>query len=137
MTLESLVLLFLGSCLFYPQDNNVSLLTMRSGGIFLFRQASLRAVVFILDASRLFHIAENHLPSAQSYADDTQLYLSFSPLSEFSADDAIKAMEATIAEFRTWMASHHLSLNDSKTEFIIIGSKHQLSKVNFEGILVG
>lgn len=46
-------------------------------------------------------------------------------------------MEATIAEFRTWVASHHFFLNDSKTKFVIFGSQNQLSKVNIEGVLVG
>ena len=86
----------------------------------------LRPILFILYALRLFHIAKKHLPSIQSYyADDTQLYLPFRPSSEFSADDAMKA---TIAEFLTWMVSHHLSLNDKKNVFIIIGSQHQLSQ---------
>jgi len=46
-------------------------------------------------------------------------------------------MEATIAEFRTWMASHHFPVNASKTKFIIFGSQNQLSKVNIKGVLVG
>jgi hypothetical protein len=94
-------------------------------------------ILFIIYASRLFRIAQKHLPSVQSYADDTQLYLSFRPSSESSADNAIKAIEASIVDLRAWMSSHYLQLNDAKTEFMIIGSQHQLSKVNIEGVLVG
>ena len=35
------------------------------------------------------------------------------------------------------MASHQLMLNDSKTEFVIIGSRQQLTQVNIDGIQVG
>ena len=46
-------------------------------------------------------------------------------------------MESCIAEIRGWMADHQLMLNDSKTEFLIIGSCQQLSKVNLNYIQVG
>jgi len=46
-------------------------------------------------------------------------------------------MEATLAEFGTWMASHHFPVNDSETKIIIFGSQNQWSKVNIEGVLVG
>ena len=46
-------------------------------------------------------------------------------------------MESCIAEIRGWMADHQLMLNDSKTEFLIIGSCQQLSKVNIDSIQVG
>jgi hypothetical protein len=88
-------------------------------------------------ASRLFHVAKQHLPSIQGYADDTQLYMSFRPLSDSSQEDAIKAMEASIKDIRDWMISHQLLLNDTKTEFIIVGSRQQLAKVNFDSIEVG
>ena len=35
------------------------------------------------------------------------------------------------------MVNHQLKLNDNKTEFIIIGSRHQLSKVRMDSINVG
>jgi len=94
-------------------------------------------LLFIMYASRLFHVAKQHLPSVQGYADDTQLYMSFRPLSDSSQEDAIKAMEASIKDIRDWMISHQLLLNDTKTEFIIIGSRQQLAKVNFDSIEVG
>ena len=36
-------------------------------------------ILFIMYASRLFHVIDKYLPDAQGYADDTQLYLSFRP----------------------------------------------------------
>ena len=88
-------------------------------------------------ASRLFRIVERHLPSVQGYADDTQLYVSFRPGSSASQDEAVRAREACITDIRGWMASHQLMLNDNKTEFLIIGSRQQLCKVNIDNICVG
>ena len=36
-------------------------------------------ILFIMYASRFFHVVKKHLPNIQYYADDTQLYLSFRP----------------------------------------------------------
>ena len=38
---------------------------------------------------------------------------------------------------RDWMLSDRLKLNDDKTEFIIIGTRQQLAKVNIESTRVG
>ena len=35
------------------------------------------------------------------------------------------------------MVSNRLLINDSKTEFLVIGSKHQLAKINVDSIMVG
>ena len=94
-------------------------------------------ILFIMYASRLFHVIKKHLPDVQGYADDTQLYMSFRPGSSACQDEAVRAMEVCIADIRGWMASHQLMLNDSKTKFVIIGSRQQLTKVNIDGIQVG
>ena len=79
-----------------------------------------------------------HLPSVDGYADDTQLYVSsFRPDSFAAQDQAIKAIENCIADVRAWLVSHRLMFNDSKTEFLIIGSSQQLSKVTMASIKVG
>ena len=94
-------------------------------------------ILFVLYASRLFHVIDKHLPDAQGYADDTQLYLSFRPDSTSSQEEALRALEDCIADIRAWMVNHQLKLNDNNTEFIIIGSPHQLSKVRMDSINVG
>ena len=81
-----------------------------------------------------------HLPEAHAYADNSQLYFSFKPSSSNSQREAIKVIEECIrciAEVRIWMVSHRLLINDMKTEFLIIGSYQQLSKVSIESIAVG
>ena len=46
-------------------------------------------------------------------------------------------MERCILDIRTWMLTENLKLNDDKTEFMLIGTKPQLSKVNIDGLTVG
>ena len=97
----------------------------------------LRPVLFQLYAARLFEVVKKHLPSVHGYAYGTQLYVSFRPDSFAAQDQAIKAIENYIADVRAWLVSHRLMFNDSKTEFLIIGSSQQLSKVTMASIKVG
>ena len=101
------------------------------------RQLSGSCTVYHVRITFVFMSWKKHLPTAQSYADDTQLYLSFRPGSIESQEEAVKAMEDCIVDIKNWMADHQLMLNDSKTEFIILGSRQQLAKVNIDGVSVG
>ena len=42
-----------------------------------------------------------------------------------------------IRDIDNWMASNQLKLNPNKTQFIVLGSRQQLAKVNCESIRVG
>ena len=94
-------------------------------------------ILFLLYTSRLFKLMEKHLSDMQGYADDTQLYLSFRPSSSEEMDRALSALCAAIAEVRAWLISHKLKFNDTKTEFIIIGTRQQLAKVEIPSVKVG
>ena len=85
----------------------------------------------------LFKIIDKHLPNTRTYADDTQIYHSFRPDTYLSQDAALKSIENCVADMRAWMLSNHLLINYCKTEFIIIGSKQQMSKININEITVG
>ena len=101
-------------------------------------QAScLGPLLFTIYSSKLFEGIKDHLPVAHVYADDTQLYLSFRPDTSSSQSEAIEAMELCIKAIRAWMTTDKLKLNDDKTEFLIIGTRQQLSKVHIEKLLVG
>ena len=81
---------------------------------------------------------KNHPPSIHVYADDIQLYLSFKPLSTSLQHDALRALiYAGTAEVRAWMITSWLKINDTKMEFLLVGSYQQLSKVQFEPVTVG
>ena len=70
------------------------------------------------------------LPICAISVDDSQLYLSFSPADGlFSQTDAIEAKERCIEDIRHWMVSDRLLLNDENKEFLLFGTRQQLSKV--------
>ena len=96
-------------------------------------------LLFSIYASKLFCIIKSHLPSAHSYADDTQLYLSFCPLESTCEAEKLAAMEKCITDVCSWMINDKLMLNDDKTEFLVIGTSKQLhiSKVSVGSISVG
>jgi hypothetical protein len=83
-------------------------------------------LLFILYTTPLSTVISNSSALHQLYADDTQLFISFS-----AADFAhnITHLEQTISNVSDWMSSNFLSLNPSKTEFIIIGLPQQLKKL--------
>ena len=51
--------------------------------------------------------------------------------------NAVNTIEKCIADVRNWMVSNRLFINDSKTEFIIIGSRKQLAKISVDSVTVG
>lgn len=55
--------------------------------------------------------------SFNSYTDDTQLYSSFN----LNSSSALGHLLAFVDKVKSWMAANFLSLNESKTEVIIIG----------------
>jgi hypothetical protein len=79
-------------------------------------------------------IAAKHGVSIHLYADDTQLYVSCDPE---DIESAVSRMEACIEEISQWMHANHLKLNDSKTEFLTLGTKHQLSQIGNVSIRIG
>ena len=88
-------------------------------------------LLYVIYSSKLFNIIEQHLPDAHCYADDSQLYLSFRPADGLSSQtDAIQAIVRCIEDIRHWKVSDHLLLNDEKTEFLLIGTRQQLGKVD-------
>ena len=65
----------------------------------------------------LSHLIESSSVDHHLYADDTQLFISFSPAS-FST--SIAQLLSVVNQISQWMSSNLLCLNPSKTEFIII-----------------
>ena len=83
----------------------------------------------------LFNIARMNEVEMHMYADDTQLYLHFKP---HEYDTAIARMQHCLVDIRKWMNSNMLKLNDSKTEFMVIGKKVSLGKLPDEkSIIIG
>jgi hypothetical protein len=68
------------------------------------------------------------------YADDTQVYVSFPPGHEA---EILRKLEACINDVRIWMARNYLKLNNEKTDFIVLGSRHSLNKCSTTHISIG
>ena len=94
-------------------------------------------LLFVIYTSSLFKIIERQLPQVHCYADDTQLSRSFRPGHDDAQDVAHRAMEVCIKDIRKWMIDGRLLLNDTKTEFLAIGTRQQLSKLRSSSIEVG
>ena len=70
--------------------------------------------------------------------DDNQLYLSFKPEYDgVNEKEAIDIMNRCICTVRKLMLQHKLIINDTKTEFMIVGSSKQLSKLKDCNVIVG
>jgi hypothetical protein len=75
---------------------------------------------FIMYTRPIYDIAQAHDVCVMLYADDTQLYVPFTPNNSTSLINAIAKMESCIIEISAWMSINKLKLNEEKTEFIIM-----------------
>jgi len=82
---------------------------------------------FPIYSTPLFKIARQHNIQIHMYADDTQLYL---PFVHAEYQSAVVQMQNCLCEIRRWMENNHLKLNDSKTEYMVIGSKFLVNKID-------
>ena len=63
--------------------------------------------------------------------------ISFNPVDNTGEADAVIAIENCIRDVCAWMRDDKLMLNDDKTEFLIIGTERQLSRVSVDKIKIG
>ena len=54
-----------------------------------------------------------------------------------SEGDVVKRLESPMKKLKDWMTMNYLNFNDEKTEFLILGFKHHLTKVTTKGIQIG
>lgn len=93
-------------------------------------------LLFSLYVSPLVDIAKKYDVNFHSYADDTQLYVSFKPGSS-NESKALSVIESCINEIKIWMFNNKLKLNDDKTEFLVIGSKRLKASMSKKYVKVG
>ena len=77
-------------------------------------------------------LCQSHGIDFQMYVDNQQIYMSFKPsrTSRMSQEKCVFVKEDCIADIRRWMNINLLKPNDSKTEFIVIGNRQQLNKID-------
>jgi len=84
-------------------------------------------LLFILYTTPLSTLISSLSLNHHLYADDTQLFFSFYP-SVF--DSSITQLQQSLQQISSWMTANLLTLNSSKTEFLLIGIPQQLNKIN-------
>ena len=88
--------------------------------------------IYLLGLKGILHC---HSVYYHLYADDIQLCVSFK-LNQSDAVGALRNLEACIKDVAVWKNSHSLKLNNEKTEFVLFGSKVNLSKIDINSIVI-
>ena len=97
--------------------------------------SKLGPVLFNAYIAPLSETAKKHNINDHKYADDEQLILSFTP----NATETLTAktrMENCIKDIRLFLSENKLCNNSEKTEIILVGPKHQMSKLNLNSIKI-
>ena len=88
-------------------------------------------LLFTLYTTPIGYILSNSSVSFHLYADDTQLYISFS-----HSDSAtnLSSLSSTLDTIHSWLNLNRLTVNPTKTEFLLIGTHQQRAKITNSSI---
>ena len=92
------------------------------------------AFLFIAHASTIQEVVRKDL-ALTGFADDHSICKQFKSGTR-QEQDTIAILESSLKDIKSWMDAVRLKLNESKTEFIYIGSGQQLSKCSESTIRV-
>ena len=84
-------------------------------------------MLFTLYTTPLSYILQKSGAFFHFYADDTQLYISFPPA---LSHKPLSVLSSTLDLVHTWFTNNRLCLNPSKTEYLVIGTRCQRSKLS-------
>ena len=99
-------------------------------------------ILFILYIKPLRDIALKYGLDIHLYADDAQLYISFTPTNPSEWESVRKNISDCLKEIREWMTHNYMKINESKTQLLTIGKKSVLKdleldiSVDFGGTIV-
>lgn len=94
-------------------------------------------ILFTIYSRPVIAIAQKHGLNVHSYADDTQLYLSFNlddPNAEHSTRQCI---EKCVSDIKSWMTTNKLKLNDEKTDLLVVTSRNNQTKIQTKQMQIG
>lgn len=86
--------------------------------------------LFLKYITPIGEICRKHKIGYHGYADDTQNYLAFRITEQGSRQKCIEKLQNCILEIRDFMVVNKLKLNEDKTEFLLVGTKQQLNKLD-------
>jgi hypothetical protein len=81
-------------------------------------------ILYLLYTSPVADILQNHNMLFHMYADDTQLYVSFSCNDDTELNLTMTRIEKCLVDVDNWMTLNKLKLNKEKTELLFLYSKH-------------
>ena len=90
-------------------------------------------LLFIMYTTPLSSLISTLSVDHHLYADDTQLFISFSPKNFVQSAQNLQNAFNSVGQ---WMTSNLLTLNPSKTEFLVIGNQIQLAKLTDPSLLL-
>lgn len=82
-------------------------------------------MLYSLYTSPLADTARQHNLNFHFYADDTQIYVTFTSSSGEDMNCAILSIERCVAEIETWMTCNKLKMNNEKTRVVVIASPYR------------
>ena len=94
-------------------------------------------VLYICYTVPLGDIARRHQLQLHLCADDTQLYLTFTPINGEAAELAVQRVQNCVAEMRSWLSQNKQQLSDPKTEALVICTPHGRQRVDIPHIEIG
>ena len=90
--------------------------------------------MFTQYCSPIFSVINVHGKDGHGYAGDHQVYSGCDPV---CIPCETVSMEACARDIKSWMRNMTLKMNDSDTEYILIGTPHQLAKCSQSRITIG
>ena len=88
-------------------------------------------ILFNIYSSSLGHLLRERMVGYHFYADDSQIYITASP---DQVDAASTQMEECVRLVSAWMSQHHLMMNNNKTEFLVLSSKHTAREIRLPNL---
>jgi hypothetical protein len=82
-------------------------------------------ILYLLYTAPLADVIRHREMCYHFYADDGQIYMTFKPLINETAEDPKSAIEACARDINYWMNSNKLKLNNDKTELLVIQAPHR------------
>ena len=113
-------------CIRNMTSSCVALSVWNAKAVFPLSIPVLGPLLFIMYTTPLSSFISSLSLNHHLYADDTQLFFSFHPPYVHSS---LTHLHGALKQISSWMTSNLSTLNSSKTEFLFIGLKQQLAKL--------